>query len=106
MQSDYTSSFPILIFRLLPPLLHSQDLHHPYEDIQEVELEADTLIHHILPRLAPLRQSGMMQDLLRVIEREASENRQATIQPDALAPHQGPGGRGGQDKRCETTHGD
>ncbi len=71
--------FPMMIFRLLPPLLHPQDLHHPYEDVQEVELEADTLIHHILPRLAPLRQSGMMQDLLRVIEREASENRQATI---------------------------
>lgn len=69
----------MMIFRLLPPLLHPQDLDHPDEDVQEVEFEADTLIHHIFPRLAPLRQSGMMQDLLRVIEREASEDRQATV---------------------------
>lgn len=41
---------PLLLSTLLPSLLHPQNLHHPYEDVQKVEFQADTLIHHILPR--------------------------------------------------------
>jgi len=40
---------------LLPPiLLHHQDLNHPDEDVEEVQLQADTLIDSILLNQASL----------------------------------------------------
>lgn len=48
----------------------------------------------------------MVQDLLDVIEGEAAEDSQATIQPDALGPEQGAGSGGGKDHRSETGESD
>lgn len=86
--------------------MHAQDLYHADEDIEEVQLQRNTLIHHVLPRQAPLRQPRVMQHLLRVVQREASEHGQAAVEPDALGPHEGAGCRGGEDERGEPADGD
>lgn len=48
----------------------------------------------------------MLQHLLRIIEREPPKNRQSTIQPNPLTPHQGARGGGGDDERGEAGDGD
>ena len=90
----------------LPPLLHAQDLNHPDEDVQEVQLKADTLVNHVLVDSPSLSQSGMLQDLLCIVECEASEDGQAAIQPDTLAPHQSARCGSGEDERGEAADSD
>lgn len=43
----------------------------------------------------------MIQDLLHIIQREAAKDGQAAVEPDALAPHQGPRRGDGHNQRCE-----
>lgn len=44
----------------------------------------------------------MVQDLLDIVEGEATEDSKTTIQPDTLRPHQSAGSGGGKDQRSET----
>lgn len=92
----------------LPPVLlaHAQDLHHTDEDVQEVELEADALVDRVLLDQAPLRHARVVQDLLDVVEGEATEDGQTAVQPDALRPHQRAGCGGGEDEGRETGESD
>jgi hypothetical protein len=94
-------------FHLLPPVsLHHQNLHHPHKDIQEVQLQTDTLIDCILSNQTPLSHSSMSQDLLHIIECEATEDGQTTPQPDVLSESQSTSSSGGKDQGSETRYGD
>ena len=73
---------------LLPPLLHSQDLDHPDEDVDEIQLEVDGLVDGVLGHEALLGHSRVMQDLLDIVQSEATEDGEASVQPDVLSPHQ------------------
>lgn len=76
---------------LLSPVVvapHAQDLNHADKDVQEVQLETDTLVDNVASHDPPLSQPSMVQDLLDIVQGEATEHGQATIQPDALRPHQ------------------
>ena len=48
----------------------------------------------------------MVQDLLRIIQREAAKHRQPTIQPQPFTPHQSPRGGRGEDEGREAGDGD
>lgn len=48
----------------------------------------------------------MVQDLLDVVQGEATEDGKTTVQPDALRPHQSAGRGGGEDERRETGQSD
>ena len=48
----------------------------------------------------------MVQDLLHVVQGEAAEQRETTIQPDVLGKSQCPNGGGGDDKGSKTRNGD
>ena len=71
-----------------PPISHAQDLDHSDEDVEEVKLKADTLVDDILSHKAGLSKSGVVKDLLDIVECEATENCKTSIQPDVLTPHQ------------------
>jgi hypothetical protein len=106
-QSHCAASSQILsVVFLAPPLRHAQDLHHPDEDVEEVQLQTDTLVHHILPHHSPLGHPRMLQNLLDVVQRKAAKHGEPAVQPDLLAPHQCPGGGGGEDQGCETRESD
>jgi len=95
------------LLSLLPPtLLHHQNLHEPDKDIQEVQLQADTLIDGISLDEAPFGLSSMEQDALHIIKSEAPEDGQATIEPDVLRESESADGGGGEDERGETRNGD
>lgn len=87
---------------LLPPLLHAQDLDQPDEDVDKVELEADALLDGVPGDHAALGHAGVVQDLLDVVQGEATKDGQTTVQPEVLSPHQGAGSGGGQDQRGES----
>lgn len=76
---------------LLPPLLHGQDLDHPDEDVDEVQLEVDGLVDGILGHEAALGHACVMQDLLDIVQSEAAEDGKTAVQPDVLSPHQSAG---------------
>lgn len=82
--------------------MHAEDLDHADEDVEEVQLEADALIDDITADKTPLGEAGVVQDLLDVVEGEATEDSETTVQPDLLGPHQGAGGSGGENQRGET----
>jgi hypothetical protein len=69
-------------------LLHSQNLHHPDEDVDEVQLKTDRLIDSISLHQTPFCKSRPMQDTLHIIECESTEDGQTTPQPDILCPHE------------------
>jgi hypothetical protein len=94
---------------LLPVVAHAEDLHHANEDVDEVQLEADTLVDNITLHVAALGETGMVQDLLDIVEGEATEDGQTTVQPDTLRPHQGAGcgdGKNHGGKTGESDEGD
>lgn len=92
---------------LLPPvLLHSQDLEHANEDVQEVQLEADTLIDSIFLHQAALSQTCVVENLLHIVESEATEDGESSVQPDVLGHGEGAGGGCGEDERGEAGDGD
>lgn len=92
----------------LPPvvLAHAQDLDHTDEDVDEVQLKADTLVDDILANQASLSHASVVEDLLDIIEGETTEDSETTVQPDLLGPHQSAGGSSGEDKRSETGESD
>ena len=74
---------------LLPPvLLHGQDLHHSDEDVDEVQLEVNGLVDRVLGHEATLSHAGVVEDLLHVVQCEATEDGETTVQPNVLSPHQ------------------
>lgn len=92
----------------LPPVVvaHAQDLDHTDEDIDEVQLKADTLVDDILADQASLSHAGVVENLLDVIEGETTEDSETTVQPDLLRPQQSAGGSSGEDERSETGESD
>lgn len=92
--------------RSLPVLAHAQDLHHADEDVDEIELKADTLVDDILLDEPALRQASVVEDLLHVVEGEATEDGKSTVQPDALGPEQGAGGGSRENHGGETGESD
>lgn len=65
---------------LLPPiLLHHQYLHHPDEDIEEVQLQANTLVDRVLLDDTPLGQSGVVEHFLHVVQGEATKEGKTSI---------------------------
>lgn len=92
---------------LLPVVApHAQNLDHADEDVDEVELEADTLVDNVTLHVATLGKTGVVQDLLHIVESEATEDSQTTVQPDALRPHQGAGSSGREDHGSKTRKSD
>lgn len=83
---------------LLPAVvLHHQNLHHPHEDVDEVELKRNALVNGILADDAALRQAGVVQDLLDVVQGEAAEDGKTAVERDALGDGERADGSGGQD---------
>ena len=70
-QIHFLGWFLTTLLALLP---HRQDLHHPDEDVDEVKFEADTLVHGIPLDDTPLRQPGIVEDLLHIIKGEPAED--------------------------------
>jgi hypothetical protein len=92
---------------LLPVVApHAEDLDHADEDVDEVKLEADTLVDNVTLHVSTLSEAGVVQNLLDIIEGEATEDSQSTVQPDALRPHQCAGSSGGKDHGSETRESD
>ena len=84
---------------LLPPLLHGHDLYQAHEDVDEVELKADALVHGVLGSQATLRHACVVEDLLDVVEGEAHEDGETTVEPDVLSPCKG------SESSCRQNHG-
>jgi hypothetical protein len=92
---------------LLPVVApHAEDLDHADEDVNEVKLEADTLVDDVTLHVATLGKTGVVQNLLHIIEGEATKDSQSTVQPDALRPHESAGSSGGKDHRSKTGESD
>lgn len=87
-------------------LLHGQDLDHANEDVDEVELKADGLIDGVTLDQAALAKTGVVQDLLNVVEGEATKDDETTVEPDVLSEHESTGGGGGKDQRSKTRESD
>lgn len=70
---------------LLPVVAaHAEDLDHADENVDEVELEADTLVDDIALHVTPLGKASVVQDFLDIVESEATKDSKTTVQPDAL----------------------
>ena len=92
---------------LLPVVAsHAKDLDHADEDVDEVKLEADTLVDNVTLHVSTLSKAGVVQNLLDIIESEATEDSQSTVQPDALGPHQSASSSGGKDHGSKTGESD
>ena len=87
-------------------LLHGQDLDHTNEDVDEVKLKADGLIDGITLDQTALAETGVVQDLLDVVEGEATEDDKTTVEPEVLSEHESTGGGGGKDQRGKTRESD
>ena len=87
-------------------LLHGQDLDHTNEDVDEVKLKADGLIDGITLDQTALAETGVVQDLLDVVEGEATEDNETTVEPEVLSEHESTGGGGGKDQRGKTRESD
>lgn len=92
------------LFAVIVP--HAQNLYHTDEDVDEVQLKANALVDNVTLDVAALSQTSMVQDLLDVIEGEATEDSKTTVQPDALGPHQSTGRSGGENHRSKTRQSD
>ena len=101
--SNVPDSPPISLF-VVPP--HTEYLHHPHKNIDEIQLQTHTLIHHIPPYHSPLSQPRMVQHLLHIIQRESSKDRQPAPQPHPLTPHKRPCCRCWEYERSEAGNGD
>ena len=92
---------------LLPVVApHSEDLHHPDEDIDEVQLQTNTLIHRIPLDQAPFRHSRMVQDFLDIVQRFSPKDPQASPQKNVLTPQERACCRGRENEGGETGDGD
>lgn len=92
---------------LLPAvLLHHEDLDHANKDVQKVELQRDGLVDGVLLDDASLGETSMVENLLDIVEGEATEDGKTTIEPEALSEGESADGSGGKDERGETRDGD
>lgn len=92
---------------LLPVVAaHAKDLDHANKDVDEVQFKADTLVHDITLDETTLGQASVVKDLLHIVESEATEDGETTVEPNALGPHQCAGGGDGQDHGGETGESD
>lgn len=87
-------------------LLHGQDLDHTNKDVDEVKLKADGLVDGITLDQTALAETGVVQDLLNVVEGEATEDDETTVEPEVLGEHKSAGSGGGKDQRSETGESD
>ena len=87
-------------------LLHGQNLDHTDEDVDEVKLKADGLVDGITLDQTALTETGVVQDLLDVVEGEATEDDETTVEPEVLGEHESASGGGGKDQRSETGESD
>jgi hypothetical protein len=53
---------------------HAQDLNHPDEDVQKVQLKTDALVDNILSDEAALAHASMVQNLLDIVQGESTEH--------------------------------
>lgn len=53
---------------------HAQDLHHSDEDVDEVKLETNALVHDISSHSTSLCHSCVVEDLLDIVECETTED--------------------------------
>jgi hypothetical protein len=83
-------------------LLHGQNLDHANKDVDEIKLKADGLVDRIALDQTALGETGVVQDLLNVVEGEATENNETTVEPEVLSEHESAGGSGRKDQRSET----
>lgn len=87
---------------LLPPvLLHHEDLDHPDEDVQEVQLKADALVDWILLDVASLCQTSVVQHLLHIVKSEATKDSETTVQPEVLGESESANSGGGKNEGCK-----
>jgi hypothetical protein len=86
-------------------LLHHQDLHHADEDVKEVKLERDTLVDGVTAHDTSLGETGVVQNLLDIVEGEATEDGKTTVEPDALSESESSESSGGKDQRGKTRGG-
>ena len=91
---------------LLPVLAHGEDLDHADKDVDKVKLKADALVDNVPPGEAVLRQACVVQDLLDIVEGEATKNGKTTIQPKVLGPHQSAGSGGREDQGSKARESD
>lgn len=87
---------------LLPAvLLHHQNLHHTDKDVDKVKLKRNALVDSILANDAALGKTGVVQNLLDVVEGEAAKDSETAVQRDALGQGEGADGGDGQQHRRE-----
>ena len=105
--SHYTQNPYQFCSRLLAVVVAAQhqDLDHADEDVEEVKLKADGLVDGVGLVEAALSETGLVLDLLDVIEGEATEDGKTTVEPNVLGPGKGADGVGREDQRSETGNG-
>jgi hypothetical protein len=82
-------------------LLHTQDLNHADENVDEIQFQRDALIDSIALHDASLSQARVVQDFLDIVEGEASKDCESTIKPEVLGEHQCSNGGSWDDKRSK-----
>jgi hypothetical protein len=87
-------------------LLHGQNLDHTNKDVDEVKLKADSLVDGITLDQTALSETSVVEDLLDVVEGEATEDDKTTVEPEVLSEHERAGGGGGEDQRSKTGESD
>ena len=97
-----TDASPYTVPLLPPVLLHSKNLNHADEDVDEVQLKRNGLIDRVLGNQATLSHAGMVEYLLHIVQSESTKNSETTVQPDILGEHQSTGSGSREDHRSET----
>lgn len=87
-------------------LLHHQDLDHPDEDVEEVELQRDTLVDGITAHNTGLGQARVVKHLLDIVQGEAAKDGETTVQPEVLSEGQSSDGSGGDEEGSKTRSSD
>ena len=86
----------------LPPLLHAQNLHQSHEDIDEVQLKADSFIDRVTLDNTSLCHACVLEHLLYIVKSKSSKDDKATVEPNVLSEHERSCCGGGDDHGRET----
>jgi hypothetical protein len=70
-------------------LAHAKDLNHADKDVDEVQLQRNSLVDRILWPEPLLSEARVMQHLLHIVQSHSSKYCQASVQPDVFGKHQG-----------------
>jgi hypothetical protein len=87
-------------------LVHGQNLNHADKYVDEIKLQTDGLVDSITLDKALLTETGVVKDLLHVIEGEASKDNQTSVEPEVLGKHQRASCCDGEDERSQAGQGD